>query len=108
MSNMGSPWSAEGGSWQKVGSSNQSFLAFCQNHLLALGNGFLYEIHSEIGSFKVVSKTQYLEENIVNPVDGEASPVASPVAFHLRDLHAVARVALEVIKIRAIFAQSTS
>ena len=51
MSNMGSPWSAEGGSWQKVGSSNQSFLAFCQNHLLALGNGFLYEIHSEIGSF---------------------------------------------------------
>ena len=51
----------------------------------------------------MVSITQYLEENIVNPVDGEASPVASPVAFHLRDLHAVARVALEVIKIRAIF-----
>ena len=54
------------------------------------------------------SITQYLEENIVNPVDGEASPVASPVAFHLRDLHAVAIVALEVIKIRGIFAQSTS
>ena len=55
----------------------------------------------------MVSKTQHLEENIVDPVDGEASPITSPVAFHLRDLHAVARVALEVIKIRAIFAQST-
>ena len=50
----------------------------------------------------MVSITQHLEENIVNPVDGEASPVASPVAFHLRDLHAVAIVALEVIKIRGI------